>query len=178
MYTQVTAESHSIVNGKCKLSFYPLDNPVITKSDDSSTTYVKGTDYTLDAYGNFTIISAAITDSSLKFTYKKLNPAGITGSVLIGTYTGSTGVRTGLQLFDIAKNTYGYFAKILIAPTYSALTAVSAEMLVKAEKYRAIALLRCCLWYICINCNFKPWCRCSYQLQHIQQTRYICYIRS
>jgi phage tail sheath protein FI len=141
MFTQVTSESHSIVNGACKLSFYPLDNPVITKSDDSATSYVKGTDYTLDSYGNFKIISAAITDVSLKFTYKKLNPSGITSGVIVGSYNGGTGVRTGLQLFDIAKNTYGYNAKILIAPTYSALTGVSAELLSKATNYRAIALL-------------------------------------
>lgn len=141
MYAQVTAESHSIVNGKCKLSYYPLDNPVITKSDDSSTSYVKGTDYTLDAYGNFTIISAAITETTLKFTYKKLDASGITSDVIIGDYDGDTGVRTGMQLFDIAKNTYGYNAKILIAPTYSDTPAIATEMLSKADKYRAIALL-------------------------------------
>lgn len=141
MYTQVTAESHTLVNGKCKLSYYPLGTVTITDASDASTAFVKDVDYTLDAYGNFTVISATITNSSLKFTYKKLNPAGITSSVIIGTYTSNTGVRTGMQLFDVAKNTYGYNAKILIAPTYSATAAIAAEMLVKADKYRAIALL-------------------------------------
>lgn len=141
MYTAVSAESQSIVNGKAKLSFYPLDNPVITNADNSSTTFVKGTDYSLDAFGNFQVLSAAMNAASYKFTYKKLNPAGITSSVLIGSYNSSTGARTGMQLFDIAKNSYGYNAKILIAPTYSSIAAVSAELIAKADKYRGIALL-------------------------------------
>jgi uncharacterized protein len=141
MFTAVVAESHSIVNGQAKLTYYPVGTVTILDSAGDPVSYVKNTDYTLDAYGNFKIISAAITDTTLKFTYHKLNPAGINSGIIIGDYDAETGIRTGLQLFDVAKNTYGYNAKILIAPTYSSTAAIATEMLAKAELYRAVALL-------------------------------------
>lgn len=138
----VAAEVHTISNGKFKLSFNPIGAVTFVDNSDQPTTLVNGVDYSLDDYGNFQALKSTAADGTvLKATYKKLNAAAITASVIIGSYTSGTGARTGLQCFDVAKNQVGFLPKILIAPNYSSVNAVAAELIVKAGTYRAIALL-------------------------------------
>lgn len=142
--TQVTAEPQTITAGKLKLAFAPIGTVTVLDAASSASALVKGTDYTLDDYGNFTVISnnsAAANGLVLKFTYKKLNAAAITSSLIIGSIDGTTGARTGMKAWPLAKNLFGFNPKILIAPGYSSVNAVSAEMIVQAAAMRSYALL-------------------------------------
>lgn len=137
----VTAETKTITNGKAKLTYAPINDPTITNSA-GTTTFVKDTDYSIDEFGNLTVLdfTAIAEASSIKATYKRLDATLISNADIIGT-TNSSDVSTGLQLFDKAFNLFGFNARILIAPGYSTIEAISAEMLVKAAKYRAHALI-------------------------------------
>lgn len=141
--TQVTLESQTITAGKLKLAFAPIGAVSIFQADGTTpSTLVAGTDYSLDAYGNFKALSALAADATvLKFSYKKLNAAAITASVIIGSYTSGTGARTGFQVLETAKNELGFVPKVLIAPDYSSLNTVATEMISLAGSFRAIALL-------------------------------------
>lgn len=142
--TPVTAESlAAVANRKTKLAFAPVGAaaPTITNTD-ASTTYVAGTDYSIDDFGNVTILAAigSIAEGAvLKATYAKLNSAAITSSVIIGSNT--SGVRTGFKCFLDAYNQLGAKPKILIAPGYSTVNAIAADMIVNADYYKAYALI-------------------------------------
>lgn len=140
--TQVTDEAKTVAAGKLSLGAAPIG--VVTVKDNAGVAvpYVLGTDYTLDAYGNFVVLSPTITNgTTLKFSYKKLNPAAVTDAEIIGTINGTTGARSGMQCWTLGKNTLGYNPKILIAPGYSSVNAIAAELRSQADKLKAICLL-------------------------------------
>lgn len=141
--TAVTAETVTVVNRKAKTAFAPVGStaPVVTNSA-GSTTYVAGTDYKIDDFGNITVLAAIGTiaeNATLKVTYGKLDIAAITSSVLIGTNSG--GVRTGTKCFLDAYNQLGARPKIFIAPGFSSINAVAAELTVLADYYKGMALI-------------------------------------
>jgi len=109
----------------------------------ATTTYVAGTDYTLDpATGIVTRLPGGdITASAtIKAGYDYADPELIEPSDIIGAVDVS-GNRTGMQAFLDCYAEMGFWPKILIAPVYGTLTAVSAELDVMAGKLRAIALV-------------------------------------
>jgi len=56
---QITLESHTITNGKLKLSAAPIGAVTVFLTDGTTPfTGVEGTDYTIDAFGNFVALSA------------------------------------------------------------------------------------------------------------------------
>jgi phage tail sheath protein FI len=137
--TAVTAEAHTVSAGKLKLSFAPIGAVTVLDSASAPVTYIAGTDYSIDEFGNFKVLSTVIPDATaLKFTYKKLNIAAITATVINGGKDGTTNVRTGTALWELAFNTYGFNPKILIAPGFSTLAAVASNLRALAPKYRAI----------------------------------------
>lgn len=139
--TQVTAESHTVTNGKITLSAAPIGAVTLTEADDDPSTYVAGTDYTLDEFGNFTVIPGRIPNATvIKFTFKKLNPAAVTSAHIVGEVDAS-GNRTGIKTFDLAFNQFGFKPKILIAPGYSSAATVAQELLAACNKLRAITYL-------------------------------------
>lgn len=138
---QVTDEVAVIANGKVKLAFAPLTAPTIKTSGDVAVTWVAGTDYTIDAYGNFQALTTNVTNASYKFSYKKLDATTVNSSQIIGAVDGGTGARTGMKCFALAKQTFGFVPKIFIAPDYSSVAAVATEMIAQATTYKAIALL-------------------------------------
>ncbi len=137
----VALESHTITDGKLKLSAAPIGDVSIFLTDGTAPfTGVKDVDYTLDAFGNFTALSAVAAEALvLKFTFKKLDVGTITSSQFIGTNV--SGVRTGTKLFEVIFNTFGFYPKILLAPGSVELPAVATELIALAPKYRAIALI-------------------------------------
>lgn len=140
--TAVTAEAKTLVDRKTKLAFPPIGTVTVLNSDNSPSDLVKDVDYTLDEYGNFVGIKSTVTPTvALKFTYNKLDTSAITAALMIGAVDGSSGARTGMKAWSLGKNTFGINPKILIAPGYSSLNAVAAEMTTQAEALRAIALL-------------------------------------
>jgi len=138
---QITLESHTITNGKLKLSAAPIGAVTVFLTDGTTPfTGVEGTDYTIDAFGNFVALSAIAAENLLlKFTFKTLDVGTVTSAQIIGTNT--AGVRTGSKCLELVFNTFGFTPKILIAPVYIELVAVATEWIALAEKYRAIALI-------------------------------------
>lgn len=140
--TNVTAEAKTVTGGKLKLGFAPIGAVTVLDSEGVAVSFVKDTDYSIDEYGNFKVLSTQIADNTvLKFTYKKLNISAVTASVINGAQDGTTGVRTGTKLWELAYNRFGFNPKILIAPGFSTLTAVASNLRTLADKYRAITYL-------------------------------------
>lgn len=140
--TQVTAEVATVTNGGFKMAFAPIGAVSIFASDGTTPApIVLNTDYTLDSYGNFTVISNTIAaNTSYKLNYKKLNPSAITATLLIGGVDGNNN-RTGLALFDLAFNMFGFNPKIFVSPGYSSLSAMVAAFATAAAKFRAVYLV-------------------------------------
>lgn len=142
MVTAVTAEAQTVTGRKIQSAYVPIfaNSAVVVKDVTNATTYVLGTDYTVDEFGNFTILATAIADGAiLHLTYKKLDASALTSSVIVGTIT--SGVKTGMKLFADVQNLYGFTPKILIAPGYSTLSGVATQMTTDAPTYRATALI-------------------------------------
>jgi uncharacterized protein len=143
MATAVTAEAVVVANRKATTAFNPVGAaaPVVTNSG-ATVTYVAGTDYTINDYGVITILNTAIAEgATLKVTYKKLNGAGVTASLIIGGIDGTSEARTGFSCFVDAYNTFGFKPKIFISPGYSSLNTVAAAMISVADLYKGIAYL-------------------------------------
>lgn len=58
-----------------------------------------------------------------------------------GEVNGTTGVKTGLFLFEECFSLYGFLPKILIAPTYSATAAIATLLRARALTFRAAAYI-------------------------------------
>ncbi|MFT4061080.1 MAG: phage tail sheath subtilisin-like domain-containing protein [Edaphocola sp.] len=139
---QVTDETLTVADGKLKLGAAPIGTVTITDGSGVAVTYVSGTDYSIDDFGNFKTISNLIANGTvLKFSYKKLDGAAVTASTVIGAVDAATDARTGMKCWDLSFNLFGYNPKILIAPTFSSLAAVATELTTYAEQYRAITYL-------------------------------------
>lgn len=140
--TQVTDEAQQVTNGKAKLSAAPIGSVTINDSAGNPVTYIADTDYMLDSFGNFTVLSSAIPEGTvLKFTYRKLDASAITAAKLIGAIDPVTGSRTGIKCWDLTYNLYGFKPKILIAPGYSSMNAIATELISMATKLRAVCYL-------------------------------------
>lgn len=139
--TAVVDEEQTILAGKLKLDFAPIGAVVIKDNAGAATAYVDGTDYTLDAYGNFKVIAGRIANNVvLKFSYAKLNAAAVTNAHIIGAVDGA-GNRTGIKAFDLAFNLFGFRPKILIAPGRSSIKAIADELISSAERLKAVVLI-------------------------------------
>lgn len=139
--SNVVDELQTIVNGKLKLGFAPIGVVTIKEQDGTDAPYVLGTDYTLDEFGNFAVIAGKIANATiLKFSYKKLNAAAVTSADIIGAVN-ADGTRTGLKALDLSFSSFGFRPKILLVPGRSAIPAIASEMLVSADKFRAVALI-------------------------------------
>ncbi len=138
---EVSAETKTIANGSAKLTYAPIKDLVVTNSA-GTTTFVKGTDYSIDDFGNLTVLNfTSIPEAStIKANYKRLDATLISNADIIGTIS-NTDVYTGLQCWDLAFNTFGFSPRLLIAPGYSSINAISTELIAKADKYRAHALI-------------------------------------
>lgn len=143
MTTAVTNETKTITNGKAKTTNAPTNTVAVT-NNAGTTTYVKGTDYSIDDFGNLTVLNftAIAEGSTIKFAYSHLNASTITPSAIIGAVNGN-GARTGFKALALAYSTFGYTPKVLIAPNYSqeSTGAVAAEMITQAEALKAVAII-------------------------------------
>lgn len=111
-------------------------------ASDGFVYYTAGTDYTVDAFGNVTILAPVGTiaeGATLKATYRKFNEPSVTNNQIIGTVSGST--KTGFKLFENAFNMLGFKARYFIAPEYSDVAAIAQEMIAVANKHRGRALI-------------------------------------
>ncbi len=114
------------------------------KNSGGTTTYVEGTDYTVD-YVNGLITAlpspGAITVGEamlIGFSYN--DPSKVADADLIGAVT--SGVYTGIQAFETTYQSMGFFPKILIAPQAAGTQAdVQAALITMANTIRARALI-------------------------------------
>lgn len=135
---QVTDEVLAVVaNRKTKTAAAPLSGMTL-KNNAGDTTYVLNTDYTVDAFGNINILASAIAEgAALKASYKKLDPSTVNNTQIIGAVDGTTNARTGLKCFDLAFAQFGFRPKVLIAPGFASIAAITAELAVSANKLKA-----------------------------------------
>ena len=138
--TAVTAETVSFTGGKAQLTQVPVLNLVL-KSSDGMTTYVEGTDYTLDAVsGQLTAVGGGAIAAEATADYDYPDPAKVTPADIIGALD-EAGNRTGMKALHDSYNLYGFFAKILIAPGYCTQNSVSTELIVLAEQFGGVAYI-------------------------------------
>ncbi len=116
---------------------------VVVKNQAGTTTYVAGTDYTLDAAtGIITRIAAGaiVAGSQVKADYDYADPTKVVAADIIGTVDGS-GNRTGLQALLDCYSLFGFKAKILIAPAWSTQNSIATELVAMAGKVKGVAYL-------------------------------------
>lgn len=115
---------------------------VVVTSDPAGTTYVAGTDYTVDAInGVVTLIAGGgiSAGATVLVSFNYADPTKVLDSDVIGTY--ASGAYSGLQALKITFGTMGFFAKILIAPGYSQNSDVASALTTMAETLGAMALV-------------------------------------
>ena len=118
---------------------------VVVTSNPAGTTYVAGTDYTIDVVnGVVTLIPTATgghisAGAGVLIAFNYADPSKVTDANVIGAMT--SGVYTGLQAFQTTYGTMGFFPKILIAPGYSQNADVATALDAIAQTIRAMALV-------------------------------------
>lgn len=127
-----------------------LNEPIVIRNPVDAARYFGAvtTGYTIPAaldaifdQGNGPIcIVVNVFDPATHVTDTVPDPAKVLASDIIGAVD-TDGDRSGLQCLIGTYNLFGYLAKILIAPGYCTQEAVSTEMIVVAEKLRAMALI-------------------------------------
>jgi phage tail sheath protein FI len=103
--------------------------------------YQQGTDFTVTlATGQVTrLASGSIpANAPIKVSYTFTDPAKVTAADIIGGID-EAGLRTGLKAFQDSYNRLGFFPKIFIAPGFSTLNAVTAELIVAATQVGGVA---------------------------------------
>jgi uncharacterized protein len=130
--------------GAINLGHMGVSNVVVT-SDPAGTTYVAGTDYTLDPVnGVITLIPTGsgghiASSATVLVAFNYADPTKIEDADIIGAVT--SGVYTGIQALQTTYGTMGFFAKILIAPGYSQFTDVATAEITMANTIRAVTLI-------------------------------------
>ncbi len=130
--------------GAINLGHMGVSNVVVT-SNPVGTTYVSGTDYTLDVVnGAISIVPAGsgghiAAGASVLVAFNYADPSKVADADVIGAVTG--GVYTGLKALQTTYGTMGFFPKILIAPGYSQDANVATALDAMANTIRAIALV-------------------------------------
>src|SRR5271166_5002961 len=144
-FTAIAATAFSFnTQGAISLGHMGVSSVVVT-SNPAGTTYVAGTDYTLDAVnGAISIIPAGsgghiTAGASVLIAFRYADPSKVVDADVIGAITG--GVYTGAQVLQTTYGTLGFFPKILIAPGYSQDVSVATAIDAIASKIRAIALV-------------------------------------
>lgn len=87
-----------------------------------------------------TVIVINVFDPAIHTVTGQSGRTPITSAHIIGGVTAS-GDRTGIKALEDTYNRFGFAAKLLIAPVYGTLTAVSTELIAMAHKLRAMAII-------------------------------------
>ena len=139
--TVVTDEAQTFTTDTITVSNTPPVLDVVMTSDDGNTTYVEGTDYTVNlATGTITRIGGgsilAAADVLVDYTYG--DPLGVTEADIVGDTIGGSS-RTGMQELLSGYSKYGFNGRILIAPGYSTSPYVASSMRAVADRILAHA---------------------------------------
>src|SRR5271168_4233112 len=144
-FTAIAATAFTFnARGAINLGHMGVSSVVVT-SNPAGTTYVAGTDYTLDAAnGAITIVPTGsgghiTAGASVLIAFSYADPSKVTDADVIGAVTG--GVFTGIQALLTTYGTMGFFPKILIAQRYSQDATVATGLDAMANTIRAMALV-------------------------------------
>lgn len=113
-----------------------LDKVVVS---DDSITYEQDTDYVVSFDSNGYLVIAITEDGalngkqSIRVTYTKINPEGVTDEDIIGGVDKNR-VKTGVELLDNVYPETGYFPGIVVAPVYSKSPVVAVALEAKVQK--------------------------------------------
>jgi hypothetical protein len=130
----------------------PINTPTIVLSEKDAAQFGSISDaasaghtipQALDAifdHGAGTVIVVNVFDPAIHTVTGESGKTPIAASHIIGTVT-TSGARTGLKALDDTYSLFGFNAKILIAPGYATLNAVTTELISMADKLRAVALI-------------------------------------
>jgi phage tail sheath protein FI len=111
------------------------------KSADGSVTHGLGTDYTVNMLtGHIRRLATGsmAANAQIKADYTHADPSQVTPADIIGGIT-LAGRRTGLKAFQDSYNQLGFFPKIFIAPGFSTLKAVTADLAISAGQVGGVA---------------------------------------
>lgn len=146
--TYSVEEKQAVVNVKGMLND---TNLLVKTTAETPVTLVKGTDYTV-SYNNdgdmvITLIAgstyASVTELSV--AGKKLNPAGVTASDIVGTVNATTGAETGCEVIRQVYPKLGIVPGLLLAPGWSQNPTVGIALAAKAALingvFKAMALV-------------------------------------
>lgn len=127
-------------NGLLQLAHGALQTLLI-KSDDGKTTHRQGTDYDanlLTGHVRRLTTGSIAANAQIKVDYTYADPSQVTQADIIGGIT-LAGRRTGLKAFQDSYNQLGFFPKIFIAPGFSTLKAVTADLTIAAGQVGGVA---------------------------------------
>lgn len=131
-------EAQTVTNMKATLNSPPYHSAVVNvRNFDYATTYVEGTDYEIDLYGNLTAIfgGAIVEGQEITIQYDSFDGA------LAADIIGAASPRAGLYLYEEAFTTYGYDPSIFIAPDYTTVTGVYEALRTTANSYQGVTIL-------------------------------------
>lgn len=112
---------------------------VVVKSLDEATTFVEGTDYTVDyAAGEITLGTTGAPTANKKITYQYVGDT-ISTSDIIGS--NSTTPRTGIYALLDAQTITGYTPKIIIAPGCSKEKTVADALITVANRLKGLTYI-------------------------------------
>ncbi|NHQ83165.1 phage tail sheath family protein [Chromobacterium vaccinii] len=120
----------------------PAISGLVVKS--GATNYVVGTDYTVNQVTGEVVRKASgsiAAGATVQLSYSYADPAKVTPADLIGAIDAITGAKSGMKLLPDTYQRFGFFPKVLVAPGYASLPAISAELTAWAEKLGGKALL-------------------------------------
>jgi len=130
------------VNGRVSLAHAAVRDVALT-SPDGSVTYVEGTDYSLTAAtGLITRIAggAIPAGGTVRAAYVYADPSKVTAADIIGGVD-ADGDTSGLAALENCFQVCGFEPKILIAPGWCTQMSVATDMVARAEKLKAMALI-------------------------------------
>ncbi|MGH7102910.1 MAG: phage tail sheath family protein, partial [Acetobacteraceae bacterium] len=119
-----------------------LASSVVVTNATASTTYVEGTDYTVDYVNGFVSAKTGGTmtsGESLKIGYAYADPSKVLDADIVGAVT--SGVYTGMQAFLTTFQSMGIFPKLLIAPGWSQDETTAAALTTLAATVRGMAFI-------------------------------------
>jgi phage tail sheath protein FI len=122
---------------------YPTNGTGCELDVTVATHYTAGVHYAIDAVNgvvtalpNSGIVAGAVVSAAFSYANPTDSSAGVVDADVIGTTT--AGVSTGIKLLPYAYARFGFFPKILIAPSFSERQAVAAQLGTTAAKIRAV----------------------------------------
>jgi phage tail sheath protein FI len=116
---------------------------VIVRSSDGSTTFINGTDYSVDQItGSISRLAdgGIGINQTVNVDYDVADPSQVTAADIIGTVN-ANGDRTGMQAWLGARQAFGYGPRQLVALGYSSLPSVATAMNTIAVALKARAYI-------------------------------------